>query len=104
MTEFINRQAAIDAIKILKKNDRFGFDEYQTGKNDMIDYIADIVLKEMPSEKSEQKAGRWIDCASSEHWKCSECGDRAPMVWSAENMQYSEWLSPFCPYCGAKMK
>ena len=48
--------------------------------------------------------GRWIDCINSDHWKCSECGDRAPMYWDANRQEYDEWYSPFCPSCGAEMR
>lgn len=52
----------------------------------------------------EPRRGRWIECSSSDHWKCSECGDRAPMYWSPDRQEYSEWCSSFCPNCGAKME
>lgn len=54
MSDLIDRQAAIDAVNALRKDDRFGLDEYQTGKNDEIDYIADILLAELPSAEPEQ--------------------------------------------------
>ena len=47
--------------------------------------------------------GKWIDCKSSEHMKCSVCGERAPIYWDEENMSYCEWLSEYCPNCGARM-
>lgn len=47
--------------------------------------------------------GFWTPCASSDHWKCSQCGERAPMFWNYEG-NYSEWLSAFCPNCGTRMR
>ena len=52
---------------------------------------------------SAEKHGKWIECISSEHFKCSVCGNRAPMIWDDENMSYAEWWSVFCPNCGAHM-
>lgn len=52
----------------------------------------------------EPKKGKWIDCVTSAHWKCSECGDRAPMYWDANRQEYDEWYSAYCPNCGAKME
>ncbi len=54
------------------------------------------------------KHGKWIECKSSEHWKCSACGCRASFWFNEENsssydLDMSEWLSGYCPNCGAKM-
>ena len=46
--------------------------------------------------------GEWIDTTSGAHYKCSACGYRAPMVW--EDFEEVEWLSDYCPNCGARMK
>ena len=59
-------------------------------------------LKDLPT--APQKVGHWIDCTSSEHMKCSVCGDKAPMYWDANRQEYDEWYSPFCPNCGADMR
>lgn len=60
-------------------------------------------IEECEDAEPERK-GRWIDCIGSDHWKCSECGDRAPMYWDANRQEYDEWPSPYCPNCGAHMK
>ena len=58
----------------------------------------------MPTIEAEPiRHGHWIECLTSDHWKCSKCGDRAPIYWDGENMNYAEWLAPYCPNCGAKM-
>ena len=60
-------------------------------------------------ETEERKTGKWIDCDGSEHWKCDKCGCRAGYWFNEENsssweLDMSEWLSDFCPNCGADMR
>ena len=50
----------------------------------------------------EPKRGEWIDTSNKIHYKCSVCDYRAPMIW--EDYEVAEWLSDFCPNCGADMK
>lgn len=57
----------------------------------------------------ERKTGKWIDCNGSEHWKCDQCGCRAGYWFNEENsssyeLDISEWLSDYCPNCGADMR
>ena len=47
----------------------------------------------------ERKTGEWIDAVSSDHYKCSLCGFYAPY-----SSPYCEWLSDYCPNCGARME
>ncbi len=47
--------------------------------------------------------GKWIDCSSSDHYKCSVCGCRTGF-WLEDNDALAEWLSDFCPSCGADMR
>ena len=56
-----------------------------------------------------QRTGKWINCDGSEHWKCDKCGCRAGYWFNEENsssweLDMSEWLSDFCPNCGARME
>lgn len=57
----------------------------------------------------ENVRGEWINTTSGEHYKCSQCGTLAP-IWIDESNSYeyykdiSEWLSNFCPNCGADMR
>ena len=66
----------------------------------------DIVI----GEKGEKMTmGKWISTSSGDHFKCSECGTRAPFWYEEENscewnLDMAEWLSDFCPNCGADMR
>ena len=73
---------------------------YELGWNDAIDAI---IENEPTADVRKNVRGEWVECGSTEHWKCKHCGERAPMVWDEENMSYAEYLSPFCPDCGAYM-
>ena len=60
-------------------------------------------------EPSVQRTGKWINCDGSEHWKCDKCGCRAGYWFNEENsssweLDMSEWLSDFCPNCGARLE
>ena len=55
-----------------------------------------------------RKKGKWIDTTQGDHYKCSCCGTRAAFWFNEENSSgwekdMSEWLSDFCPNCGAEM-
>lgn len=39
----------------------------------------------------------WVACERSSHMKCEKCGIWAPMF------EGREWLSDYCPKCGAEM-
>ena len=61
-------------------------------------------LKALPS--ADRPKGEWISTTSGEHYKCSHCGTRASYWFNEENsceysMDMSEWLSDYCPNCGA---
>ena len=80
-------------------------------RQDAIDAVSDcgICIQKIVDLPSAQKTGKWIACDSSEHWKCSECGYRASYWFNEENsssyeLDMSEWLSDYCPNCGASMR
>lgn len=57
----------------------------------------------------ERKTGKWIDTTQGDHYKCSCCGTRAAFWFNEENSSgwerdMSEWLSDYCPNCGADMR
>lgn len=98
--DLIERQAAIDAIRSIKAN------YCETADDQILLIDKDVAMTELmmlPSAQPERKKGKWIECDTSEHWKCDQCGERAPMYWDGENMSYAEWLSNFCPDCGVAM-
>jgi hypothetical protein len=74
--------------------------------------LARNIVEDEPTIDAEPvRHGKWITCTSSEHWKCSECGCRAGYWFNEENsgiesweMDFSEWLSDYCPQCGADMR
>ena len=62
-----------------------------------------LAIKDFPTaDVAEVKHGKWVDCKNSEHYKCSICNQRAPMYW--DGLCYVEWVSGYCPNCGAKME
>lgn len=98
MSDLISRQAAIDAV-----NAYLGLSQVSRTIQDMTS-IQEI-LKDLPSAQPE--LGRWIDTLT-DHYKCSCCGVRASYWFNEENScgwdeDMSEWLSDYCPNCGARM-
>ena len=95
-----SRMRLIDADALKETIDREIF------RHDTIDHVFQII-DDAPT--IEPKRGEWISTTSGEHWKCSACGYRAPFWFNEENscewsLDMSEWLSDFCPNCGARMK
>lgn len=74
-------------------------DEAMNIFNQIIDVQPQVII----ADESIQSEATWIPCATSEHYKCSNCNSRAPYYWDKENQCYSEWLSPVCPECGSKI-
>ena len=98
MSDLISRQDAIDEVINLWAEKPFG--------NPALVEIKDCI-EALPS--AERKRGEWIETSSGDHWKCSRCNYRAGFWFDEENscewsMDVSEWLSNFCPNCGAEMK
>lgn len=99
MSDLISRKKAIQGVR-----------EYFSLGDCYCDELSIVgMLNGMPSAEPERKVGKWIECDGSEHWKCSECGYRASYWFNEENsssyeLDMSEWLSDYCPSCGAKME
>lgn len=94
MSDLISRQDAIDAVE----NNSYGMGSRASVK----------AIKSLPSAEA-RPTGKWVDTTSNQHYKCSVCGYRAGYWFNEENsceysMDMSEWLSNFCPNCGARMK
>lgn len=92
MSDYIDRQAAIDEIKALYK-----WHDIVT-EDRAIDHF-----KRLPSAEVEPvKRGKWI-YDDQFHWyraSCSECGYKRVTDIKAE--KWNDWH--YCPNCGAKME
>ena len=102
--DLISRQDAIDALGEEPPVWYDGDDEIAERNQWRRDKAA---IESLPS--AEPKTGKWKSTTSGDHYKCSVCGYRAGYWFNEENsceysMDMSEWLSNFCPNCGAKMK
>lgn len=96
MTDLIERQAAIDAIRSLyilipKKNNDFAYDM-------AIDQAYDMV-EDLPSAEPERKTGKWLI-----EYHDSILGRRAEIKYCSECRQVSPFRHKFCPNCGADMR
>lgn len=93
MSDYIKREDANDALR-----QALTIDSAKTRINNIP--TADV---------RENVKGEWINTTSGEHYKCSQCGTLAP-IWIDESnsceydKDISEWLSDFCPNCGADMR
>ena len=108
MDDLISRAAAIDRIEehIRVGDELYPLTETDRALNHAFEIAASCVYN-MPS--AERKKGNWIETSSGNHWKCSRCNCRAGFWLNEENscewsMDMSEWLSDYCPNCGAKME
>ncbi len=95
MNDLISRQAAIEAMMRLQKEDEEaygvsipeGFDGERAAE----------ALSKLPSAEPERKTGRWeyhhygSGCGN---WHCTACGDIAIV----------SGIEAYCPNCGAKME
>lgn len=64
-------------------------------------YAAARAIDSIPAaDVAPVRHGRWMKKDDGEcYWYvCSECGDKPPK----DQWEY-QWLSPYCPNCGAKM-
>ena len=90
MDDYIKREDAIKAFDPQQRRDWY------------TPWIVET-LEDLPSaDVAPVRHGRWIECTSSPHWKCSICGTKAS-IWFDESDDVCEWLSDYCPNCGAKM-
>lgn len=90
MTDYIDRQAAIEALGERPVVWDEWTDEYTLGQRKQYDYDK-LAIEALPSVEVEPvKHGRWIDM--DDHVMCSCCG--ATHYGADKN---------YCPNCGAKM-
>lgn len=100
--KIIYAEDAIDALRVA-----YWDENIQSAKDDpcIVDAMTDWAIRQikaLPSAQPQRMKGKWIDCSSSEHYKCSVCGYRTGF-WLEDNDTLTEWLSNFCPNCGAEM-
>lgn len=95
MNDPISRQAALDVVRKCRVIE-------VTPAYILIDKAAVMTeLMLLPSAESERKKGEWIqDDIASDIFRCSECGNHAPVDPTAG----CEFKSNFCPTCGADMR
>lgn len=72
-------------------------------------WCVEDMIENAPTIEPQRKKGKWIDTTQGDHYKCSCCGTRAAFWFNEENSSgwekdMSEWLSDFCPNCGADMR
>lgn len=108
MTDYIDRQAAIDALRYAQHRFTVADEAGGMGTVKWSEYVihfaaAERVLSELPSAEVEPvKRGKWI-YDNQFHWyraSCSECGYKRVTDIKAE--KWNGWK--YCPNCGAKME
>lgn len=115
MSDYISRQAAIEALEQIRYA-LWEIDiplptvpEYIEHHRDVqnvmkrIDEIRDK-MERLPSAQPEREKGEWIWCGDKH--VCSECDEFAlcDAYDVLETGEYQEDLSDFCPHCGADMR
>ena len=91
MDDLISRQAAIDALHMHLMY-RMGTDSNKKRLDDWINSL--------PSAQLERKKGEWIPVTNGRGgFECDQCHNYAPSYQDGV-----EWLSGFCPNCGADMR
>lgn len=118
MSDFISRQDAIDAtwfepsytdplnvltevrdrLKVLPSAEHHNLNVAEYIKDNFTD-VWEQAEKELEVPSTERK-GKWIKQEDEQCWwyECSECGHLPP-----KDTFKQEWLSNFCPNCGARM-
>ena len=101
MSNYIDRQAAIEAIKRLilpqTKGETMAEEINRVAWRCAIN-CAEEIIGHLPTIEAEPvKRGKWIKI-SDRNYKCSVCGD----WWSGEEKEIKTFI--YCPNCGAKME
>ena len=94
MSDLISRQAAIEACH----NYEDGKDAYAYG--DVVEKRLKTLPSAQPSAHQERMRGRWVPVTNGRGgYECDQCHNYAPSYQDGV-----EWLSDFCPNCGAYMR
>lgn len=101
MTDYIDRQAAIDVVSSM-------FAPTPTQK-DMVEDCLEII-ENLPSVEVEPVKGEWVKKSdlNGYYYACSECGKELFRRWVFDKDDIFPHLrsvdkTPYCPNCGAKM-
>ena len=103
MTDYIDRQAAIEALARTAREKFNLSDEYSYYLAGLMD--GELAIKELPTIQPEPKEGRWIVVSdgygNSEATACiCECSECKDTIWVYKKSD-RKWK--YCPNCGAKM-
>lgn len=101
MSDFIDRQALCDDLREYKVHPvPVSSDESEVkGYNDGID-LAISVIAEFPSVEPERKKGHWVPVTNRRGgFECDQCHNYSPSYQNG-----NDYLSYYCPYCGADMR
>ena len=97
MNDLISRQAAIRWVKT--ECNPYGKPtlEFESGKK-VIEHLEQMPSAQ-PSAHQERMRGRWVPVTNGRGgYECDQCHNYAPSYQDG-----AEWLSDFCPNCGARM-
>ena len=87
MTEYIDREAMLEQIA-RRESLMVG------NKMISIDALRVFIMNRPAADVEEVKYGEWIYDSNTDEPRCSECGEDA----------IDGVITPYCPYCGAKMR
>lgn len=92
MAEYIEREAAIDALQN-------HYEVRNAVQNGIMDECVMLMMRVPAADVTPVRHGRWIVDDISGIVKCSECINDAPL----DTTGGGQWYSPFCHSCGAIM-
>ena len=107
MAEYIEREAVLDYIRY-KVCQGEGNIEHRCqcgscGYCGICEIMSDI--SSMPAADVQPvKRGHWEKDEKGQFHHCSECGDETFRDVDSWGLDYGEFLSNFCPHCGADMR
>lgn len=101
MAEYVSREAALKAFKLIAKNPN---KDYQRGMQDTIDCLVPEVIADIPSADVQPvKHGRWVsEKVRKPNWKGVEHDYFQPNSCSVCHTGFAV-RSNYCPNCGARM-
>ena len=96
MSDLIRRKDAIDEIREVYER------EFPTASGAFDEFVISIIpniLRNLPSADSERKKGHWVPVTNGRGgFECDQCHNYATSYQNGD-----EYLSYYCPNCGAEM-